>query len=115
KQPSTLLVAHQAVAAGDVAVDLDRVPFLGVADIVDRHVVMLAPEERHVVERRAFAEHVKSSGLALALGNHPVLDTDALPRNRIGPARDIAGGKDAGDAGFETFVDADTAVEGKAG
>src|SRR6185312_7172404 len=43
------LVAQHAVAPLDVAVDGDLVPFLGVADIIDRHVVMLAPEERHGV------------------------------------------------------------------
>src|SRR5919199_5590289 len=40
-------VAHRGVAAREVAVDLDRVPPPGVADVTERHVVMLTPEERH--------------------------------------------------------------------
>ena len=52
------LEAQQAVLAGDVAVDRQLVPFLGMADIVDRDVVVLAPEERHGVELLAQAEHV---------------------------------------------------------
>ena len=34
---------------------------------------------------------------------------------RIGPARDVAGGKDAGDAGFEIGIDGDAAIDRKAG
>src|SRR6202040_3371433 len=43
-------IAQQAIARRDVALDRDVVPRLGMADIVDRHVVMLAPEERHLSE-----------------------------------------------------------------
>src|SRR6201995_4075731 len=68
------LVAQQAVPLHDVAVDIDLVPGLGVADIIDRHVVMLAPEERHRVERLARAQHVARRGLALAFRHHPMLD-----------------------------------------
>src|SRR5882757_5029081 len=50
------LVLQQTVLAGDVAVDNDFVPLLGVADIIDRHIVVLAPEERHGMERLAMTE-----------------------------------------------------------
>src|SRR5439155_5058461 len=69
-------IAHQAVARGNVAVDLDRIPFFRVAGVVDRHVVVLAPEERHVGEALAGAEHVFGRGLALPLGHDPVLGPD---------------------------------------
>src|SRR6476660_5611345 len=59
------LVLQQAILAGDVAVDNDFVPLLGVADIIDRHIVMLAPEERYGMERLALTEHVARGGLAL--------------------------------------------------
>ena len=39
-------VAQDAVLGRDIAFDRELVPFLGVADIVDRDVVVLAPEER---------------------------------------------------------------------
>src|SRR4029453_16630914 len=42
ERASAELVAHQAVPAGDVAVDHELVPLLGMADIVDGHVVVLA-------------------------------------------------------------------------
>src|SRR5437660_989823 len=45
---AALPVAHHAVAPLDVALDVELVPLLGVADVVDRHVVVLAPEERHL-------------------------------------------------------------------
>ena len=65
----------------DIAVDGDLVPGLGMADIIDRHVVMLAPEKRHRVERLALPQHVACRGLALAFRHHPVLDPDILSAN----------------------------------
>src|SRR5436305_2014984 len=60
-------VAQDAILVADLARDRDVIPFLGVADIVDRDVVVLAPEERHRLERPAHPEHVERRGLALAL------------------------------------------------
>src|SRR5690348_16539504 len=70
------LVAHDAIACGDVAVDFDVIPALRMADVVDRDVVMLAPEERHGVEPFAAAEHVERGRLSLALCDDPVLDAN---------------------------------------
>src|SRR5271157_1741533 len=42
--------AHQAVFGGDIAFDGEFVPSFGMADIVDRNIVVLAPEERNGVE-----------------------------------------------------------------
>src|SRR5262249_59499677 len=58
----------------------------------------------------ATSQDVAGRDLSLALGNDPVLDADALPRVRIGPSRDVAGGEDAGDARLEEFVDEDAVV-----
>src|ERR1043165_8106833 len=84
------LVLQPATLAGDCAIAGDFVPFLGVADIVDRHTVVMAPEKRHRVERLALPKHVSRGGLALTLGHHPMLDAYGLEGMRIGPARDIA-------------------------
>src|SRR3954462_8930366 len=73
---ATAPVLQETIPSRDIAVDRDLVPLFGVADIVDWHVVMLAPEKRHGVERLARAQHVSRGGLALALGHHPVLDPD---------------------------------------
>src|SRR6202011_719438 len=92
-------------------IDLDLVPLFGMADIKDHGVVMHAPEERHGVEWLPPAQHVARRGLPLALGDDPVLDADLLAAMRVRPAREITGGEDAGDAGFEILVDGDAAVD----
>src|ERR1700678_110672 len=50
--------AQQAVLARDIAFDGEFVPLLGVAHIVDGHVVVLAPEEGNRFERLAAAPPV---------------------------------------------------------
>src|SRR6185295_19334488 len=69
----------------------------------------------HGVETLAAAQDVARRRLALALGDDPVLDADALAAVRIGPARDVAGGVEAGRAGLEVFVDREALVGGEAG
>src|SRR3954447_22623818 len=73
-------------------------------DVIDWHVVMLAPEERHGVEPLIQSQHVACHSLTLALGNHPVLDANIVAGMRIGPARNIACGIDAGSARFEIGI-----------
>src|SRR5689334_21901939 len=77
--------AHADVVFARIAVDVDAVPVLGVPDVVDAHVVVRAPKERSLRERRARAEHVARGGLAVPLREHPVLDANALARVGIGP------------------------------
>src|SRR5437588_315242 len=84
---------------------------IGMADIVDRHVVMLAPEERHGIEDFALAQHVARGGLALALRHHPMFDADVLAGMRIGPAGDVARRVDATDAGFEIRIHRNAAID----
>lgn len=72
--------AHETVLAGDVAFDNEIVPTLGVADIGDRNVVMLAPEVRDRVEGLAASEHVDGGRVSLSLGHHPVLDANGFAR-----------------------------------
>ncbi len=79
--------------------------------VVDRHVVVLAPEERHRRERLAASQDVACRGLALAPGDDPVLDADALAGAGVGKSRDVAGGPDAGRARLEEAVHHDATVE----
>jgi len=51
---------------------------------------VLAPEERHVVERPAEAQHVVCDRLALPLGRLPMLHADARAEARLGVSRNIA-------------------------
>jgi len=84
---------------------------LRMTDVVDRDVVVLAPEERHGVERLTLAEHVSCGDLALTLGNHPVLDADAITGMPIGPPCNVACGKHARDARLEARIDSNAALD----
>src|SRR5579872_299375 len=109
-----VLVEDQAVLRADIAVNGDFIPLFGVTDIIDRHVVMLAPEERHRVEHLALPEHIARRGLALPLRDHPMFDANGLARMLVRPTGDVAGGIDAGNAGFQIRIDLDAAVDRKA-
>src|SRR5262245_13553336 len=76
QRPAAQVVRHRAVARIEGAVDANGVPALGVTDVLDRDVVVLAPEERNGIEALAPAEDVARRDLALALGNDPVFDAD---------------------------------------
>src|SRR5579863_6683838 len=104
-------IADEAILRFDTAVDRDLVPPLGVADIVDRHVIVLAPEERHGVETLIEPEHVGRRGLALTFGDDPMLDAHGLAGMRVGPAGDVAGGIDAGRARLQKGIDDHAAVD----
>src|SRR5262245_52464777 len=58
KAAPLVLEAENAVSRRDLTLDRDLVPFGGVADIVDRQIVMLAPEERNGGKLLAIAEHI---------------------------------------------------------
>src|ERR1043166_9817015 len=75
---------------------------------------MIAPEKRHGREAFLCAENISGSSLALALRHDPVLDANATGA-RVRPARNIAGGKDAGDVCFQEFVHQHTAISGDIG
>ena len=108
-------IAHEAVACFDVALNVEVVPFLGMPDVVDRHIVVLAPEERHLGKSLPLAEDVARYRLTLPLGHDPMLDPQILAGMGIGPARDVAGGKDPRHAGFEVFIHRDAAIEFETG
>ena len=85
------------------------------ANIVDRHVVVLAPEERRLLVALARAKHVHRRNLALPLGDDPVLDAHSAPtRERVGEPGNVACGEDARSAGFQERVDHDAAVNAQA-
>src|SRR5262249_12866688 len=70
--PAAEHVRHRAVAGIQAALNLNRVPALGVADVLDRDVVVLTPEKRNSVEAFATAQHVACRDLTLPLRDHPV-------------------------------------------
>ena len=102
--------AHETILAGDVAFDNELVPLLGMADIGDRNVVMLAPEERNRVEGLMAPEHVERGGLSLSFRHDPMLDANGLATKPVRPARNVAGGENSRRARLEKRVDGDAAV-----
>ena len=74
---------------------------------------MLAPEKRRRPEWRSQAHHVECGDLPLPLGDHPVLDTDALARDGIGPTRDVPRCVNTWRARFHEFIHSDALVDGK--
>src|SRR4051812_33284861 len=107
----TLEEPYRRIVRVERAIDLHPVPSFGMADVPNRHVVVLAPEERHGLERLASAQYVSRGRLRLTFGDDPVLDPDVLPDARIGPTCDIAGCEDAGLARPEKLIDHDPAVD----
>ena len=71
-------IAHEAIARSRCCLRCRARPMRGMADVVDRHVVVLAPEERDIGKPLPSPEHVARRGLALPLGHHPVLDPQML-------------------------------------
>src|ERR1700719_1460006 len=105
-----MLIDDGAVPRLDIALNLNCIPMLGVPDVVDDDVVVLAPKEGDSIEFFPTTENVSRRYLALTLRNHPMFNSDSVPGVRIGPPSDIARGKYPGRAGFEIFVDDDTAI-----
>jgi hypothetical protein len=52
--------------------------------------------------------------LPLPFGNHPVFDSDALPRVRVWPPRDVSGGPDPRSAGLQVRVHEHAALDREA-
>src|ERR1035437_5370665 len=113
---------HVAAAIGDRAVsrhlvelpvEFGRIPLLGMPHIRQAEIVLVGPEEGDGVEPLARAEDIARGGLPLTLGHHPVLHADALARQGVGPARDVAGREDALYARLEVLVHRDAPIDGE--
>ena len=70
---------------------------------------MIAPEKWRHGKTLTRAQNIACRCLALALGHYPVLDAYAA-RTRIGPAGDVAGGKNSRHVRFQKFVDQNAVV-----
>ena len=79
------------------------------ANVVDVQIEMIAPEEWRDRERLACADDVAGGSLTLALRYNPVFDTDPAGA-WIGPARNIARGRNSGNVRFQKLVDQHTVV-----
>lgn len=90
-----MAVFDERVPPLDAAINPDLIAFFGMTYIIDRNVVVLALEEWHGVEAFALPEHVARCGLALSLGNAPMLDPDVCAAVAMG-RRDVPGREDVG-------------------
>jgi hypothetical protein len=96
-----------------IALDKRFVPFRGMADIADREVEVFRPEERDHHERLIVASHVRGRDLPLALGDDPMLHTNALASMGIGPAGNVSCGENVGIAGLQRRIDQNPAIQSK--
>src|ERR1700680_3918571 len=90
KHAPIALEPQDTVLRGNIPLSRELIPLIGMADIVDRDVVVLAPEEGHGGKSLAVPEHVERSGVTLALCHYPMLDANALAAMQIRPARNVA-------------------------
>src|SRR5438045_790695 len=65
---------------------------------------MIAPKEGRRSEWLSRAENVACGSLALTLRHNPMLNA-YVTRARIGPTRDVAGGKNPRNTRFQEFID----------
>src|SRR6202011_4445541 len=86
KHAPIALEPQDTVLRGNVTLNRELIPFIGMADIVDRDVVVLAPEKGDGGKSLAVPEHVERGGLTLALCHHPMLDANEQ-RTRTPTAR----------------------------
>ena len=89
--------ANESVALREVSLDDRLLPFLRMAYVANRKVEMFRPEEWDHRKGLVVAQHVCGRDLTLTLGYHPMFDTNVFARMGIGPADDVAGGKNIGD------------------
>jgi hypothetical protein len=113
KNSTGCLICHSTIASIEAPIDLDSLPLLGVAHVIDSHIVVLTPEKWDSIKLLSTAKNILGRDLPLAFRNHPVLDANSLAGVRIWPAGGIASCEDSGHAGFEVFVDFNTAVDGE--
>src|SRR6185437_11475566 len=59
--------AHRCLPRGRIALLVDLLPCRSMPHVVDRHVILLSPEERHAGKALMVPEHIAGDSLALAL------------------------------------------------
>src|SRR4029079_2249862 len=108
------LVSHRTISIIEVAVNFDGVPLLGMTNIVDSKIIVLAPKKGHSGEWLTLAQDISRRYLALALRNHPMFHADFFPGIRIRPACDITYSKDARGAVLKIWFDRNPRTKGQA-
>ena len=65
KSTATFLIGHSTIARIEAPIDLDSFPRLSVTHVVDRHIVVLTPEEWDSIKFLAAAENIPPLGVSL--------------------------------------------------
>src|SRR6516225_1156586 len=81
------------------------------ADVLDGNPELPRPKKWHRIEALTASENVPGGGLSLTLGNDPVFNPNELLGANIGPARDVARGKDARHTRFEVFIHHNASID----
>src|SRR6185437_5366290 len=102
------------VTRGRIALLVDLLPCRSMPHVVDRHVILLSPEERHAGKALMVPEHIAGDSLALALRDHPVLDAKPLAALGIGPAGDVPSRENARCARLQALIDQNAMVDREA-
>ena len=92
---TAFLVHYGTIACIEAPIDLDSIPLLGVASVIESHVVVLTPEKWNSVKLFATTKNILSCYLSHALSNHPVLDANSFAGGRIGPTSGFADREDS--------------------
>src|SRR5206468_5426006 len=87
---------HGSVFCFQIAAHYRAITAAAVTDVADMQIEMIAPEKWRSDELLASAENIPRRGLPLSLGHYPMLHPNVACA-RIGPARNIAGGKNSRD------------------
>jgi hypothetical protein len=97
--------ADEAIPMSEIALDKRLVPCLRMADIADRKVEMLRPEEWDHHKRLVFTQHIRGRNLALPLSDNPMFNANVLASMGIGPASNVARGENVGIGGLQPRID----------
>jgi hypothetical protein len=112
---TTFLVRHDTMACIEAPVDLDSLPLLRLAHIIDSYVVELTPEEWNSVKLFTTAKNIFSCCFPIRSATTQCSTRIRAPVFGSGQRRGIAGSEDSGHAGFEIFIDCDTPINREPG
>jgi hypothetical protein len=80
--------------SGDIALDNDFIVADGVADILNRLIIMSSPEEGSVAVWNEFTKHIKSSIGTLIHSMNPMLNSDVFTRFPVWKGAHVSGSVD---------------------
>src|SRR5262249_36027607 len=90
---------HRGIFGFQITGDTHVITDAAVTDIVNVQIEMIAPEEWRACERLPCAENIARRSLTFAVSHNPVFHADPACAG-IGPASNVARGKNSGNISF---------------